>query len=85
MNFERFEAGGRFAALITLFLVILLVGAALLVKEIFQLSLWIELAIWIPITILAVLYGVRSAKAGWLMLRYLKRQQVEEEKGEKHG
>jgi uncharacterized protein (DUF983 family) len=85
MNFERFEASGRFAALITLLLVIVLVGAALLVDEIFELKLWIELAIWVPITILAVLYGVRSAKAGWLMLRYLKRQQVEREKGDHHG
>lgn len=85
MNFERFEAGGRFAALITLLLIIVLVGAALLVDEIFGLNLWIELAIWVPITIFAVLYGVRSAKAGWLMLRYLKRQQVEREKGDDHG
>ena len=85
MNFERFEAGGRFAAIVTFFLIILLIGAALLVDEIFQLSLLVELAIWVPITILAVLYGVRSAKAGWLMLRYLKRQQVEREKGDNHG
>lgn len=88
LNFEKLEAGGRFAALITFLLIILLICAALLLQKLLDLSLWMEIAIWVPITIFAVLYAVRSAKAGWLILRYLKRQekeQQEREQGQDHG
>ena len=85
MNFERLEPSGRFGAIITFLLIGLLVGAALLLQSLVKLNLWIEIAIWVPITIFAVLYGVRSAKAGWMMLRYLKRLEKEAEKGDDHG
>lgn len=66
------EAGGRFAAFVTLLFAMLLMGLSAIVAEIGKPPFWLQLLIWVPITIVGVIGTVRFAKAGLLALRYAK-------------
>ncbi|HET6537692.1 MAG TPA: DUF983 domain-containing protein [Sphingopyxis sp.] len=75
LDFSRSEAGGRFAAIITFLFAALLIGLAMALDEMADPPLWLQLAIWAPLTAVGVIYVVRFSKAGLLMLRYMKAQQ----------
>ena len=74
-DLSRGEASGRFAAIITLLCAALLSGLALAIDEIAHPPLWLQLLIWVPLTVASVIFGVRFSKAALLALRYAKAQQ----------
>jgi uncharacterized protein (DUF983 family) len=75
------EAGGRFAAVVTMSATVILIAIAALIDEVVSPPLWLQAIIWTPLTVLGVVGAVRFAKAGWLALRYAKAQVRESEKG----
>lgn len=74
-DFASREGGGRFAAMITLFCAALLTGLAMAIDEIARPPLWLQLLLWVPLTMAGVIFGVRFSKAALLALRYAKAQQ----------
>lgn len=74
LDFARYEAGGRFSAVITFLLVMVLIGVSMLVDGLFNPPFWLQIILWVPITIAGVIFAVRYAKSAWLALRYAKAQ-----------
>jgi uncharacterized protein (DUF983 family) len=74
LDFSAYEAGGRFAAVITFFVVILLIVASIAVDSALNPPFWLQILLWVPLTMAAVIFAMRYAKSGWLALRYAKSQ-----------
>lgn len=74
LDFSGYEAGGRFAALVTFFVVILLTTASVVVDSALNPPFWLQILLWVPLTMASVIFCVRCAKSGWLALRYAKAQ-----------
>jgi uncharacterized protein (DUF983 family) len=66
LNLSAFNVGDGPAALLTLVIGALITGLAIWVEVAFQPPLWLHAIIWVPITVVAVLAGLRLAKA-WLL------------------
>lgn len=74
LDLAQYEAGGRFAAFVTVLAVAVLTAASILVDEALGLPFWAQILIWVPLTMASVIYAVRLGKSTWLALRYAKAQ-----------
>lgn len=74
LNFSAYEAGGRFAAVVTFLVVMLLTLASVVVDGALNPPFWMQILLWVPLTMAGVIFSVRYAKSGWLALQYAKEQ-----------
>jgi uncharacterized protein (DUF983 family) len=70
LDFTTFNVGDGPAGLLTLVLGAIIVGAATALQLTVEPPLWLQLAIWIPVTAIAVVFALRAAKAALLALEY---------------
>ncbi len=66
LDYGQFNVGDGPAAFLTLILGAIIVAAAVTLELKFQPPMWLQLAIWIPVTAAAVVLSLRVAKA-WLL------------------
>lgn len=64
------EGGGRFVGVLTMLLALVLILAALGVDEWLRPPLWLSFVVWAPITVGAVIGGLRFYKTMWVYHRY---------------
>jgi len=62
----RYNVGDGPAAFLTMIIGALLIVAALLLDSAFSPPLWVHVILWVPLTVAAVIYGLRLAKAALL-------------------
>ena len=65
LDFAPLERGGRFLSLVTMVFALLLVFAALGFDEWLRPPLWVTLAVWAPVTVGGVIFGLRLWKTMW--------------------
>ncbi len=70
LDFAKFNVGDGPAAFLTLIIGAALVGLALWLDASVRPPLWVHALIWIPLTVIAVLGGLRIAKALLLISEY---------------
>ncbi|HEX7656653.1 MAG TPA: DUF983 domain-containing protein, partial [Sphingomonas sp.] len=70
LDYSSFNVGDGPAALLTLVLGAIIVAAAVALQLAASPPLWVQLAIWIPVTALAVVLALRVAKGALLALEY---------------
>ena len=70
LNFEQFNVGDGPAAFLTLIIGGIIVSLAIWVDIAFAPPFWLHLLLWVPLTIGAVLGGLRVAKALLLVSEY---------------
>jgi uncharacterized protein (DUF983 family) len=70
LDFTRFNVGDGPAAFLTLILGAVIVAGAVTLQLRFAPPIWLQLAIWIPVTALAVIWALRIAKAALLASEY---------------
>lgn len=75
LNFLNLERGGRFVGVVTMLLALALILAALGVDEWLRPPLWASLLFWGPVTVGAVIFGLRFYKTMWVYHQYEERQQ----------
>lgn len=75
LDLSALERGGRFVGVLTMALALGLILAALGVDEWLRPPLWVSLAIWAPVTVGAVIVGLRFYKTMWVYHQYEERQQ----------
>ena len=68
MSFDGFDVGDGPAAFVSAIGGALVTVAALLVELRYQPPLWVHLILWLPLTVLVVVGGLRLTK-GWLLAR----------------
>lgn len=69
------ERGGRFVGVVTMLLALVLILAALGVDEWLRPPLWASLLFWAPVTVGAVIFGLRFYKTMWVYHQYEERAQ----------
>ena len=67
LDFARFNVGDGPAAFLTLIIGAVLVGLALWLEVAAHPPFWVHVILWVPLTTLAVLAGLRVSKA-WLLI-----------------
>lgn len=72
LDFGQFNVGDGPAAFITLIVGALIVSLAIWVEVAFQPPMWAHIVLWVPITIAAVIWGLRVGKAALLYMEYSK-------------
>ncbi len=70
LDYAEFNVGDGPAAFLTLIVGGLVVGLALFVELSFSPPFWVHILLWLPLTVVAVLYGLRLAKGILLALEY---------------
>ena len=70
LDFSRFNVGDGPAAFLTLIIGALITGLALWVQIAIHPPFWVHVILWTPLTIGAVLYGLRMAKAALVYAEY---------------
>jgi uncharacterized protein (DUF983 family) len=70
VDFARFNVGDGPAAFITLVVGALLVALAIWVEVTFTPPFWIHIVLWLPLTVAAVIWGLRVGKAALLAIEY---------------
>lgn len=68
------ERGGRLVGLITIAVAAVLITAAMALEEFARPPLWLQVVLWAPLTIGAVLLALRLTKIAGLYAEYEKRQ-----------
>ncbi|MBN8844174.1 MAG: DUF983 domain-containing protein [Sphingomonadales bacterium] len=66
LDFGRYNVGDGPAAFLTLIVGALLIALALGLDSAFSPPLWVHVVLWVPLTIAAVVYGLRLGKAALL-------------------
>ncbi|AKM07450.1 DUF983 domain-containing protein [Pelagerythrobacter marensis] len=66
LDFAKFNVGDGPAAFLTLAIGALITGLAIWLELAVQPPFWVHVLLWVPITALAVVFGLRVAK-GWLI------------------
>jgi len=69
------ERGGRFVGVVAMLLALALILVALGVDEWLRPPLWLSLLVWGPVTVGAVIFGLRFYKTMWVYHQYEERQQ----------
>jgi len=69
------ERGGRFVGVVTMLLALVLILAALGVDEWLRPPLWASFLFWAPVTVGAVIFGLRLYKTMWVYHQYEESQQ----------
>jgi uncharacterized protein (DUF983 family) len=75
LDIRSLERGGRFVGLVTMLLALALILAALGVDEWLKPPLWASLFFWGPLTVGAVIFGLRFYKTMWVYHQYEEREQ----------
>jgi uncharacterized protein (DUF983 family) len=75
LNFTSLKRGGRFVGVVTMLLALVLILAALGIDEWLRPPLWVSFLVWGPVTIGAVVFGLRFYKTMWVYHEYEERQQ----------
>lgn len=70
LDYSAFNVGDGPAALITLVLGAVIMAGAVSVQLAFSPPMWLQLAIWIPVTAIAVVFALRATKALLLVLEF---------------
>ena len=70
LGFSRFNVGDGPVAFVTLIVGGLLTGLALWLEIAVQPPFWVHALIWIPVTIVLVWFGLRTAKAALLCAEF---------------
>ena len=68
------ERGGRLAGLLTIAVAALLITAAIAVVELLRPPLWLQVIVWAPLTVTAVLGGLRLFKTARVYRQFLSSQ-----------
>lgn len=66
LDFHRYNVGDGPAAFLTLIIGALLIAAALTLDAVARPPMWVHVLLWVPLTIVAVIYGLRVGKAALL-------------------
>ena len=72
LDFSQFNVGDGPAAFLTLIIGAVIVILALVVDSAFQPPIWVHALLWIPLTALLVIGGLRGCKA-WLLISEYRR------------
>ena len=75
LDIRALERGGRFVGVVTMLLALALMLAALGVDEWLRPPLWASLLFWGPVTVGAVIFGLRFYKTMWVYHQYEESQQ----------
>lgn len=70
LDYSRFNVGDGPAALLVLLLGAIVVGAAIAIQLTLGPPIWLQLILWVPVTIAAVIGALRVAKAALLGSEY---------------
>ena len=70
LDFTRYETSGRAGLLVTVIIAVILVCLAWWVDEAFRPPLWVHAFVWVPLTIAAVIGGLRFMRAAMVHARY---------------
>lgn len=73
LDYGKFNVGDGPAAFLTLIIGALITGLALWLDAAFRPPFWVHIILWVPITALAVVYGLRMAKAALLHAEYTRK------------
>jgi uncharacterized protein (DUF983 family) len=73
LDFRKLERGGRFVGIVTMLLALVLIIAALGVDEWLRPPLWASFLFWGPVTVGAVIFGLRFYKTMWVYHQYEER------------
>ncbi len=66
LDYSRYNVGDGPAAFLTLIIGALLIAVALGLDSALHPPLWVHIILWVPLTVAAVVYGLRVAKAALL-------------------
>ena len=66
LDYGRYNVGDGPAAFLTLIIGALLIALALTLDSLLAPPLWLHILLWVPLTVAAVIYGLRIAKAALL-------------------
>ena len=75
LDIRSFERGGRFVGVVTMLLAVVLILAALGVDEWLRPPLWASFLFWGPVTVGAVILGLRLYKTMWVYHQFEESQQ----------
>lgn len=70
LDFTRFNVGDGPAAFLTLILGTIITIAAISVEVTLHPPLWLQMAIWLPVTAIGVVYSLRIAKGALMAAEY---------------
>lgn len=70
LDYSRFNVGDGPAAFLTLAIGTVLAVAAILFDQAVHPPFWVHFLIWVPLTIVMVVYGLRVAKGALLIVEY---------------
>lgn len=70
LNFSQFNVGDGPAAFLTLIIGALIVGLALWLELTWHPPFWVHAVLWVPLTAVAVVWGLRAAKAALLSAEF---------------
>lgn len=70
LDYSAFNVGDGPAAFLTLIIGALMLGLAMALELTLRPPIWIHVILWLPLTIAAVIYGLRLAKGALLALEY---------------
>jgi uncharacterized protein (DUF983 family) len=70
LDFAAFNVGDGPAAFLTLIVGALITGLALWLQVAVHPPFWVHILLWVPITTLAVIWGLRAGKAALLAAEY---------------
>ncbi|MCB2061830.1 MAG: DUF983 domain-containing protein [Novosphingobium sp.] len=73
LDFSSFNVGDGPAAFLTLIIGALIVGLALWLEVAVHPPFWVHVILWVPITTLAVIWGLRAGKGALLAAEYQRR------------
>lgn len=74
LDVRSLERGGRFIGVVTMLLALVLIMAALGIDEWLRPPLWLSFLFWGPVTVGAVVFGLRFYKTMWVYHQYEERQ-----------
>jgi uncharacterized protein (DUF983 family) len=75
LDIVSLERGGRFVGVVTMLLALVLILAAMGVDEWLRPPIWASLVFWAPVTVGAVIFGLRFYKTMWVYHQYEESQQ----------
>ncbi|MCB2049360.1 MAG: DUF983 domain-containing protein [Novosphingobium sp.] len=70
LDFARFNVGDGPAAFLTMVVGALIVGLALWLQLAVEPPFWVHIVLWVPLTAVAVVWGLRAGKAALLAAEY---------------
>ena len=70
LDFARFNVGDGPAAFLTLIVGALITGLAIWLELSWQPPFWVHVLLWVPLTLLAVIWGLRAGKGALLAAEF---------------